>query len=82
MLLNSWVSFIYITAVPVCLLDLNQWRTLCICRLARRRVLISASTNFHRVSKSLMPLVSVLPFGISTRTVHPNSWGISPLRHM
>ena len=82
MLLNSWVSFIYIAAVPICLLDLNPWRTSCICRLARRRVLISASTKLHRVSNRLMPLVSVLPFGISTRTAHPNFSGISPLRHM
>ena len=43
---------------------------------------ISASTTFYRVSRRLMSLVLVVPFGIRTRIFHPNSWGISPVRHM
>ena len=47
-----------------------------------RRVLISAPTTFHSVSNRPTPLVSVVSFGISTRIIHPNSWGSSPMRHM
>ena len=46
------------------------------------RVPIRASTAFHRVSNRPMNLVSVFPFGISTSIFHPNSWVISPVRHM
>ena len=82
MLEGSWDSFISIIAVPVLLPDLNPWRMSCIFRVVRRRVSINASTTFHSVSNRPMTLVLVLPFGIRTIIVHPNSWGVSPGRHM
>ena len=82
MMAISWASFSSIISVPVPLLDLNFWRTSFICSLARSQELISDSINFHRVSNRPMPLVLVVTFGIRTRIVHPNSWGISPVCHM
>ena len=57
-------------------------KTLCNWRLTCRRMSISASTTFHRIYSRPMPCVVVFPFGISTRKVHINSYGISPVRHM
>ena len=82
MLTSSWESFNSIIAVPIPLAPQNPWRTSCIYRLAHRLMLISASTTFHRVSNRTMPLVLVVPFGIRTSIVHPNSWGIYPVCHM
>ena len=79
---SFWESFNSIIAVPVPLLDLKPWRTLFICRMAQRRVWISASTIFHIVSNRTMPCVSAVPFGIRTRTAHPSSWEIYPMCHM
>ena len=78
MLTSSWESFNSIIAIPAPLPDLNPWRTLCIYRLARRRVLISASTTFHRVSNRPMPRVLVVPFGIRTRNSPTSSFGYLP----
>ena len=69
-------------AVPVPLLDQNPCRTSCNWRLAHRRVSMSASTTFHRVSSRPMPRLYVIPVGMRTKTVHPNSCGISPVCHM
>ena len=82
MLAISWVSFNSIISVLVPLPYLNPWRTSCIFRLVWRRVSISASTTFHRVSNRPMPHVLVIPFGNSNRNVHPSSLGISPVCHM
>ena len=82
MLESSWASFNYILAVLIHIPELNLWSTSCICRLAQRRVSISASTTFHRVSSRPMPRVLVAPFGIRTSTIHTISWGISPVRQM
>ena len=43
---------------------------------------MSASTTFQRVSIRHMLQVYVVHLGKSTKTVHPNSWGISPVYHM
>ena len=82
MLARSWKRFNSIIAIPVPLPSLNPWRMSSICRLAQRRVLISTSTILHRVSSRPIPLVLVVPFGIRTRIIHPNSWVISPMLHM
>ena len=82
MLASSWERFNPIIAIPVPLPALNLWIMSCFCRLAWRRMSISESTTFHRVSNILMPCVLVAPFLIRTRIVHPSSWGISPVRHM
>ena len=82
MLERSWVIFNSIIAVSVPLPALKLCKTLCNWRLERRRVSISASTTFHRVSSRPMSCVLVVPFGIRTGIVHPNSCGISPVRHM
>ena len=62
--------------------DKTSRRTLYICRLAQRQEFISASTTFHSVSSRRMPVVSYFPFGIMTRIVCPNSWGVYHVRHM
>ena len=82
MLASSWARFNSIISIPILLLDLNPWSKLCICSLDHRRVSISASTTFHRVSNRPMPCVLVVPFVIKTRTNHHISWVVSPLRHM
>ena len=82
MLEISWESLNSITAAPIPIPALKLWKKQYICRLAQRRVSISSSTTFHSVSSRPMPLVSVVPFGISTRIVHPNSWGVSLVCHM
>ena len=82
MLTSSWASFKSIIAVPIPLLSLNPWSISFICRLPRLQVSISTSTTFHMVSNRPMTHVSVVPFGIRTRTNHPRSWGISPVHHI
>ena len=82
MLKSSQARFNSIIAVPVPLMDLNPCKTPCNYSLARRRVSISASTTFHRVSSRLMPRVLLFPFVVITRTHHTNSCGISPVIHM
>ena len=47
-----------------------------------RRVFMSASNTFQRVSSKPMPQVSMDRFGMSTKKFHPNSWGISPVCHV
>ena len=82
MLKSSWEIFNSVISILVPLADLTLWRTSGICRLAWRQVLISASTTFYSVSNRPIPLVLVVSFGIRTRIVHPNYWGISPVCHM
>ena len=81
-LVSSWESSNYTIALPVPLPSMNPCKTSCKWRLAHRWVSISAPTTFHRVSSMPMPRVLVLPFIISTSSVHPNSCGISPVIHM
>ena len=82
MLARYLASFNYNIAVLVPLPALNLCKTSCNCRLACIRVSIRASTTFHRVSSRPMPRMSVVPFGIKIRTVHPNYCGIPPVNHM
>ena len=71
-----WARFSFIIAVPIHLLALKLWRTLCICRMAQRQVSISASTTLHSAFKRTTPLVSVEPFEIRISIFHPKSLGI------
>ena len=82
MLEIPWASFNFIISVPVPLPALNPFKTSCNWKLAHRRVSISASNTFQRVTRSPIPHVSVVPFGIIIRTVHPSSCGISPVSHV
>ena len=43
---------------------------------------MSASDTFQRVYSRPMPRVYVVPLGVSTKTVLPDSYGICPVRHM
>ena len=81
-LTSYWASFNSIISSSFPFLDLNPWRTSCNRRLARRQVFISASATFHRVSSRPIHHVSVVPFVISIRKVHPRSWVIFPVHHM
>ena len=72
----------YITVIPISLPSRIPWRTSRKWILDLRQVSMSASTTFQRVSSISMSRVFVGPLGMMTRTVHPNSCGISPVLHM
>ena len=82
MMARSCASFSSIIAVPVPIPSRNPCRTSWNWRLASRQVSMSVYTTFQRVSSSPMPWVSVLHLGMMTKTLHPNSCKISPVRHM
>ena len=82
MLTSYWSIFNSIIPLSVPLPDLNLCNTSCNWMLACRRVSISTSTTFPRVSSRSTPRVLVVPFEIRTRKVHPKSCGISPVHHM
>ena len=69
-------------AVPVPLPNRNPCMTSWNWRLARRQVYMSDFNTFQRVSSRPMPRVYVVPLGMSTKKVHPNSCRISPVRQM
>ena len=76
----SLPNFPQYSTVPI--LSCNLCRTSRNWRLEHIRVSGSTSTTFQRVYSRPMTWVSFVPLGMRTKTVHPNSCKIYPVRHM